>query len=598
MSPKPFLAVDGEACEGDYVLMCRSGSAPLTDLGSDGGLHSVACLEFLLRAPKPCIQVCFGLGYDVNNWLRDLPRRILIELWVHKVTYWRDYRLEWIPSKWFAVKCTDGRSAKICEVFGFFQSKFVNALEAWGIGAPAEIARMKSERGTFKRAEIAAVTRYCERECSLLVELMDQLRDAARVGKVSPANWIGAGSIASTLLRENAIDPHHRYDDDIASDHVAREEVKGAYYGGRVELLRQGVYRHVAAADLKSAYPTAATELPSLRGARLRKRKRFDPSKHGIWRVRWDLRGESKPGRGEDAILAPFPVRYRDQIFYPLAGEGFYHGVEVAAAIELGYPVEVKYGWILYGKHVAERPFDWIPTVFRERAKFAAEGHAAEKMIKLGLNSVYGKLAQGKGWFGEKPPYQSYFWAGYITARTRAAVLRMAVRTRDPMMIATDGIYAAELPPSGFGRRGSLGSWDTGEVDRLFAAQAGVYEAASGGKVVAKSRGFFASEVNYREVRHGWEAEGVDYVHHYMSTRFYGLGVALQRSDFSVWRKWLTEPRSILLLPERKLAQADGSLLPFPGFLESEPYRSRDSIPEDKLLEKLFSDDQPMRVDP
>lgn len=594
MIEKPFLAVDGEACEGDYVLLHRSGAHSLSDLRADG-LHTVACLEYLLQPPNGSLQVCFGLGYDVNMWLRDLTRRSLIELWSKNVTYWREYRIEWIPSKWFSVRSTDGRTAKISEVFGFFQSSFIGALESWGIGAPSEIARMKGERGSFRRDQIADVTRYCRAECELLVELMSKLREATKAGHVQPANWIGAGSIASALLRRNQIDPHHRYDEAIASDHVAREEIKGAYYGGRVELLRQGVHRHVGAADLKSAYPAAARELPSLKGARLRKRKRFDPGKHGIWRVRWDMRG-SESDNGASQVLAPFPVRHRGHIFYPLAGEGFYHGVEVAAAIELGYPVEVKYGWILYGPHVAERPFSWIPTVYRERARFAAEGNAAEKMIKLGLNSVYGKLAQAEGWHGDRPPFQSYFWAGYITAATRAAVLRMASRTRDPIMIATDGIYAQELPARGFGRRGSLGSWDTGEADRLFAAQPGVYEAASGGRVVAKSRGFFASEVDYDELREGWQTEGIDYVHHYMSTRFYGLGIALMRSDFNVWRRWLTERRSIMLLPERKLSGENGELLPFPGFLESEPYRAKGADREmiEREIERLFAQDQPM----
>jgi hypothetical protein len=594
MPAKPFLAVDGEACEGDYVLLCRTGSHPLADL-RPGGLHTIAALEFLLQAPKGSLQVCFGLGYDVNQWLRDLPRRQLVELWERNLTYWKDYRIEWVQSKWFSVKAIDGRFAKVSEVFGFFQSSFVAALEGWGIGSPAEIKRMKAARGSFTRSEIERVTRYCEAECALLAELMDRLREASREGGVQPANWIGAGSIANALLRRHGIESHHRYDEEIASDHVAKHEIRGAYYGGRVELLAQGVHRHVASADLKSAYPHAARSLPSLKASKLRKRKTFNAGRHGIWRVRWDLRGR---GSGAGASpLAPFPVRHRESIFYPLAGEGFYHTIEVATAIELGYPVEVRYGWVLVGKNIDVRPFDWVPDVYRARARFAAEGNAAEKMIKLGLNSVYGKLAQGEGWLGERPPFQNYFWAGYVTAATRAAVLRMAARCRGPIMIATDGIYAAELPGRGFGRAGALGSWEVGSADRLFAAQPGVYEASTNGRTVAKSRGFFASEVDYGELRRGWETEGVDYVHHYDSTRFYGLGVALQRSDFAVWRQWRTEQRSILLLPERKLANPDGTLSPFPGYLESEPYKPKVSALEKRAEDQLFGVDQPMIVE-
>lgn len=587
--PKPFLAVDGEACEGDYVLMCRSGSHPLSDLRG-GGLHTVACLEYLLSAPRASLQICFGLGYDVNNWLRDLPKLTLRHLWARNVAYWRDYRLEWVPGRWFAVKSPDGRYAKVTEVFGFFQTSFVKALEQWGIGASSELERMKAERGTFKRSDIERVTDYCRSECELLVELMSQLRGACEEAGTLPSGWIGAGAIAAALLGRYGVAEHHRYDLDIASDHVATEVVQGAYFGGRVELLHQGVHHNLCAADLRSAYPAAMCELPSLRGAKLVKRKRFNPERHGIWKVSWDLRG----AEGLPELLAPFPVRVKQSVFYPLAGEGHYHGVEVAAAIALGYPVRVHWGYVLEGPHTGERPFSWVPDLYRRRQRFKREGRAAEKMVKLGLNSLYGKLAQGYG-HNARPRYQSYFWAGYVTAATRARVLQAAAGATDPVMIATDGIFARS-----FGKLGpsqGLGNWERGEVDKLFAAQPGVYEARADGEVKHKSRGFFAREIDYAELQEGWELEGPDFAYHYESTRFNGLGASLMRKDFSVWRRWVTERRSILLWPERKIAQPDGRLLPFPTRLTSEPYKPKVSLIDARALDQLDGMDQPMVVE-
>lgn len=585
MTAHPFLAVDGEACEGEYVLLHRSGNSPVTDL-RPGGLHTVACLEYLLSAPRPSIQVCFGLGYDVNNWLRDLPRPTLQQLWRTQTAYWNDYRIEWVPKCWFSVKSIDGRYAKVFEVFGFFQTSFVRALEQWKIGAPAEIARMKAQRGTFRRSEIESVSRYCAGECELLAELMTQLRTACGEAGFMPSSWHGAGAAAAALLKRHDVGAHHRHDLDVASDHVAQTYVQGAYFGGRVELLAQGVHLNVAAADLKSAYPAAMRELPSLRGARLVKRKRFNPTRFGVWRVRWAI----DPGAG--VVLAPFPVRVNQSIFYPLAGEGVYHTAEVAAALQLGYPVEVDYGYVLQGRALTERPFAWVAKTYRERQRFVREGRAAEKAVKLALNSTYGKLAQGPSRFTPRPAFQSYLWAGAITAATRARVLLAAAAARDPIMLATDGIFARSFGALGPSR--GLGNWEREEVDLLFAAQAGVYEAQRGGQVVAKSRGFFASEVDYSELREGWEAEGPDYVHHYESTRFNGLGSSLSRKDFGIWRQWTTEPRSILLWPERKIAGPEGRLLPFPGYLESEPYQPKLSLIDARALDQLDGMDQPM----
>lgn len=582
---KPFVAIDGEAIGDDYVLMCDSEGGQLADL-TRGGLTTRECLEFLVTRP-PGILVCFGLGYDVNNWLRDVPRPALEALWENKVCHWREWRLEWVPGRWFSVKDINGRKARVSEVFGFFQSSFVKALEAWGIGAPAQIARMKAARGTFTADELDEVTSYCISECRLLVELMDQLRGACSDSGLTPQQWIGAGSIASALLNRQGVGPHHAYDLDLlkSQPETVEDAVLGAYYAGRIELVRQGVFRGVSTADLRSAYPAAARTLPSLDGARLIHRKRFDPSKFGVWRVSWDLRGANAPA------LAPFPTRRKQAIWWPLAGSGWYHGVEVAAAIEAGYPVTVHEGWVLR-QGSDDQPFGWIADVYRERARLKREGRAAEKVVKLGLNSVYGKLAQGYGFRG-RPRWQNYLWAGYITAATRAAILRFANRCEGVMMIATDGIFCQS--PGPYGRSKGLGSWERGEVAELFTAQAGVYQGITPDSEIVKSRGFFASEVDYSELRAGWEIEGAEYVHHYESKRFMGLGVSLMRKDFGVWRSWRTERRALILAPERKGIEPDGRLIPPAGPVDSEPYRPKITLVEGRALDQVQGMDQPMR---
>jgi hypothetical protein len=372
--------------------------------------------------------------------------------------------------------------------------------------------------------------------------------------------------------------------------------VQGAYFGGRVELLHQGVHHDVAAADLISAYPAAMLDLPSLKGARLHKRKRFNPDKMGVWRVRWDLRNggdKGQRGRADQQLLAPFPVRHKYSIFYPLAGEGHYHTVEVANAIALGYPITVDYGYVLTGPHLDQRPFAWIAEVYAARLRLKREGRAAEKAVKLGINSVYGKLAQGYG-LHSRPKFQSYFWAGYITAKTRARVLAAATAALDPIMIATDGIYARRFGKLGPSR--GLGNWERGSADKLFAAQPGVYEAEVDGVALQKSRGFFASEVDYAELEAGFEVEGSDFVYHYNSHRFNGLGGSLARKDFSIWRRWTDENRSILLWPERKIAGPEGRLYPFPGMLRSEPYRPKVSLIDARALDHSDGLDQPMEL--
>lgn len=580
-APAPFLAIDGEATDDAYSLIAASNGRRVINL-ERGGLTTEQCFKFLFQMPKRHILVCFGLGYDVNNWLRDLPRSALERLWQEKHCYWGDYRIEWIPACWFKLQHVSGRTVTVYEVFRFFQTSFVRALEDWGIGSPELITRMKLERGTFRKADIEEVTKYCLAECQLLVELMDQLRAVCREVNIVPRKWIGAGAVAARLLNREGMAEHHAYDTDISNASIFDTAILGAYFAGRIELLRQGLHSAIHTVDIRSAYPSATQYLPSLDGAKLVHRKRFQPDKHGIWRVRWDY-SQDPP------LLSPFPTRIKQSIYWPSAGEGWYHAVEVKAALDCGYPLEILEGYVL--QESGARPFDWIAPLFSERQRLKREGRAAEKIVKLGLNSIYGKLAQGYGFKG-RPEWQSYFWAGYITAATRAKVLRAANASKGVVMISTDGIFCQQ---PGVKPGNKLGGWEFGKINRLFAAQAGVYQGITPERQIVKSRGFFASEVDYDELRSGWEIEGPSYIHYYESKRFMGLGISLMRKDFSVWRTWRKETRALMLMPERKGINESGVLTPHPGPLHSEPYVPKQKLIEGKALDQAQGVDQPLR---
>src|SRR5205823_4313064 len=96
--------------------------------------------------------------------------------------------------------------------------------------------------------------------------------------------------------------------------------------------------------------------------------------------------------------------------------------------------------------------------IYAERARLKQSGHGGEKVLKLGLNSIYGKLAQGLGYKGKAPPYQSYLWAGMITAGTRAQILNLATLAPEGLvMVATDGIFFdREIPVEVTGGLGGL----------------------------------------------------------------------------------------------------------------------------------------------
>lgn len=598
MADKQFVAYDGESytveSEHRYVMLCNSNKQSVVD---PTGLSSKACFDFLLETHyADHVAVMFGMNYDVNMMLRDFGQSKLKQLWATGKCSWFNYRLEWIPSKWFVVKDErTGRRVKVCEAFGFFQQKFTAALDAWKI-APQdrdELETMKASRSVFDPTMTNRMLEYCFSECMDLVRLMNALRDALDEAGIKVQGWYGAGCVAAAVMRKQRVKAYHSAH--TALDPNIQYAMMCAYFGGRTELFKQGSFPRLYQYDINSAYPFAAMSLPSLQGGRWYHGPQYfnKDNQHGVVLVKWADNGSA---------VGPFPYRYKgSRICYPVNGMGWYHAVEVELARAYGANVEVLDAFI-YKPDSIVRPFAFVDDYYNWRAELKSQGNAAEKVIKLGLNSIYGKLAQGVG-YGDKPPaFQSYFWAGEITARTRATMHKLAATMpTNVVMIATDGIFTDYpldiLPGSG------LGNLDAKQLDRAFTAQPGVYEAWHEGKRIARSRGFEAKDIDFEVLREGYAEHGSNYIGHYFSTRFIGLGAALMLREMDSWRTWVTAERRLSLYPSVKRptqTPLGGLTLHLPPVLPdpvigSQPYRAKLAGHLDNELDYVQSMEQPLR---
>lgn len=536
-----FVAVDGEGINDKYVLLaCSSGQY----VQSVNGLGTKECFEFLLNlnmAPRSTL-VGFFFTYDVNMILIDIPLPKLRKLWAEKWLYWQGYILEWTPTKSFTIKReSPKRRVTVYDVGGFFQSSFVKALRNWK-AAPEEVIEriesMKDQRDDFSEELLPSMRTYCLEECEYLVSLMGKLQVALHTADCTPNTWQGAGSIAGKLLQKNKVKLYRQPDTTWGEE--IHEAILRSYFGGRVELFCQGNFEDACAYDVTSAYPYAATLVPSLQG-------RFHsvtgvPNGFGLCRVRWKI--------DSDSIVTPFPFRLKKGIYWPTKGEGYYHAVEVREAIKVyGSQIEILEGWE-FESETDYKPFGFIQEAFQARAEFKRQGNPAEKAIKLGLNAMYGKLAQGIGWRGKPPAHRSYLWAGFLTAHCRATMFRLASQVPDKViMIATDGIFLSDNP-NWETEEGKLGALTTSEYETLFTAQPGVYCDKSG--AINKTRGFSLKEITFDSLQEGFSKRGPFHVSHYSSRRFQGLGTSLQRKTMEGWRTWPESQRKLSLFPSRK----------------------------------------------
>lgn len=565
-------------------------------IANPAGLSSSDCLDFLISLPLDIKTFAFSFLYDLAKMLQDLPNELLYKLvrpemrldpkhhrpkWVK----WGKYRLNFLRTK-FVIK-RGKRVRTLWDVFPFFQSKFTLALDRWKIGTDEELdylARMKEQRAEFDKLDDNDVQEYCFDECSKLARLVRKLITAHDEAGLTLRNFYGAGSTASVILDKFEIKTKRGETPIAMAVPIAR-----AFFGGRFENSRIGVVTGpIYGYDIASAYPYQTVFLPCLQC--------------GLWRKTRDIESAIKAkaaliqycysGQLPDHVpWAPLPHRGTDgTICYPRyhAG-GWVWRDEFLAACKVYPHLEFIQAWVLESD-CDHQPFKEVPSYYRERVKLGKD--AAGIVIKLGLNSLYGKLAQS---LGRNPPYQSWVWAGLITSGTRAQILEALALCHNRaslLAVATDGIYSTErlnlTSPRDTGTSDlskPLGCWEEKILERgLFLARPGVYFQLDPTEedlqdLRARGIGKRALMTYWKGIVNAWET-GQETYKVATVTRFCGIKTSISRRGENEYHRadyygeWVNRPIELTFNPYPKRKGSGGSSLLVRDDIDtaSEPY--------------------------
>ena len=564
-----------------YVLLANSKGQHVLD---PLGLSTTSCLDFLCdNADEKDINVIFGGSYDANMMLADLPRSALHRLWTEGQCTYRDFYIRYTWRKCLTVKRrskTPGRkwdgSITLWDVLGFFQATFVRTVESWLPDVDVDwLAEMKAGRGTFRLEDIDEIIRYCHYECDLLVRVCVALFDSFADADIRLTRFDGAGAVAAALLRAHKIDRYLG----VRPQEVATA-AQYAYAGGRIEAPKIGnlVYGAVYQYDINSAYPSAIRGLPCLEHGEWVYNKGWSPEMGpSVIHVEWDL--------PPDRPFYPFFYRTPDgRILYPRVGEGWYWDAEVRAALQYdrdGIAVLECWEW----RQVCdERPFAWLDEVYADRLRFKAEGNKAEYGLKLGMNSVYGKMAQQSGWArtGKPPRYHCLPMAGMVTSETRAALYMLAMQNPEAIIAFCTDAVISTVPLECYQGSG-LGEWTAKTFDGVTICQPGVYFLRNQGEVWAsKFRGFDPGVLNREAIVGCWLGDRDQFEAEV--TRFVGAGSALRGpKSWPRWRTWETTSRHLDLTPT-------GKRLPVPGIaIHQYSWQLVDTIPAPNMTPTVIS---------
>ncbi len=617
VKPITYLGIDGEGQGREdhrYVLLGvndEHGTIPqyLESLPS-GHLSTKECLDFILSLPTYRTKIfSYSFNYDLTKILTDLDNKSLYLLArpelrarpgpdAAKGPYpvkWKGYRLNLQGTKFSVSK--DGKRVVIWDIFKFYGSKFVSACVDWKVGSPEAIAHMslmKDKRSEFDKESPDKVRAYCLEECQFIAELARKLVEAHESADLKLTSFYGAGSSGAAMLnamgvRERICPPPIQMHDAIAS----------AFFGGRFENSVIGaVKEEVWNYDISSAYPYQCTFLPCLvHGHWSKTLRRVDIERATVALVRYSLGAVS--GYTD---WGPFPFRTADgSISFPIkSGGGWVWKDEYLQGEKLFPHVKFEEAWC-YQCSCDCKPFSKIPEYYTLRLKIGKEGPGI--VIKLGVNSVYGKLAQSVG----NAVFNSWIWAGLITSGCRAQILEMMGLHHDRsnlLMVATDGIYSRErlsTPPprnTGTGHTGKpLGGWEEKRVEKgLFLARPGIYFPLNPTTKELKDirgRGVGKGVVfeNWEIIQKTWERDGLAGVAKVANvSRFCGLKTSIHKSSKGYTRangknpapaygQWINREVSLKFdpKPKRECVNPDGltlKLMEFPSDLMSIPYKN------------------------
>lgn len=542
---REFVAWDGEGInEPDgthtYVLLANSDGL---SLAHRGGLDTVDVFNAFLDARSGVTHIIYGGGYDVNMFLRDLDHDALTRLYKTGRCVWNGYRLEWRAGKSFSVR-RGSRSFLLYDVLPFFQRSFVSACDEYlGTDWPyrEQIIREKANRGTFDYENIGEISEYNRAELATLVRLANELKQRLHKVEIRVNRWDGPGAIAAALYKKYETKSYLG----ATPDRVA-EAGRYAYAGGRFEIIRKGhsetgAYQY----DLRSAYPSAIRSLPCLQ--------------HGTWRhvmqptriVRFGVYRIEVTEPPTNSATQPQPLWMRNPdgtVYFSEYSHGWYWSPEAKLAQDLG-GVEIHEGYE-WEQDCEHSPFWFVEGLYNKRAALKKAGDGAHVGLKLGLNSLYGKLAQQIGWQSGPPlvlpPYHSLEWAGYITSHCRTEVYRAAMHAPDDIIaFETDAVFSRVPLPLEVGER--LGQWDETKYQSLTYLKSGMYFGTlADGTEVEKTRGINKGSITRDQMIAAMEAErrGEQAIIPAEQTRFIGLGQAMNQ-DMNKWRTWITAPREI-----------------------------------------------------
>lgn len=367
----------------------------------------------------------------------------------------------------------------------------------------------QARKGGFLHGNSQQVSQYSEAECIAHARCVRKLIDTVRTATniiITPNKLFGSGSIASAAFKYHGLQTRKETHEDLEPvGDISLEDIsKLCYFGGLIEAPVLGwMDGPIDESDLNSAYPSQAIKLPCMRDGHGRWIRRLAINSHsdisadantiGYVRCTWAVSTKSTP---------PFVVRTTSGLVrQPLSAIGIWVTMPEYLAAYERFGDDIVAESAIWWECTCEcgNPLGWLERFYASRLdiksqmKIVPRGteewnllNVQQAIIKLIINSAYGKLAQQRPTMGR---YTNLHYAGYITGATRAAVRNESWEQEDRggtiVYTHTDSVLAHGGSPVDGGT--TLGAWALERsMPSMLIVQPGLAIGLEGGKIATR----------------------------------------------------------------------------------------------------------------
>lgn len=516
---KPWIGWDTETCEGQIGLAARDvqpwyqmdkqeqncvqdyyeSKNTLPQDWHEWDLNGVEAGKIIQKMFHPKFHgVWWNMKFDVECILKHLPENKIKKLLACMEVEYKGFKLHYIPGKKFTIQ-RGKHQAHHFDIASFYMT---------GLDYAAEMFLERSKKDLpFSRKELGSdwsiwaehkerIIRYCYQDSELTRQLAKYWVDWADNFGVDASYPISPANVAGKhALKQN----YPTYSE--AFHRTVGKRAWKSYYGGRFEARKKGTFDQLYNYDIKSAYPSEMVEMPSTDQLTWVKKDNNECLDFDLGFVKGDFRVS------DQADWAPIMSRQSDGLVFAPCGTHRNKWItlsEYRRCLEHEY-TECQMETSIVANDDGSRPFDWIRDIYAKRVELKKNDDPRELILKIIINSVYGKTLQKnpvespvqvekyQGHAGNKQtimiegephvverkeydigPLFNPVYGSITTARTRCQCWDM-MQKYDTVMVMTDGILTTEKAESSdLGTE--LGDWELDAKGRGLIIGNGLYQ--------------------------------------------------------------------------------------------------------------------------